>query len=285
MCSTGPAGADSIVAMTNGSAEPFDDAALFQQIAAVADGISVRLRFSAPAHRLAARSSWSVAEAAAHVAGTNRLFAEIAAGQAPPRHGDGTKAGLAEANAEMLAHFTERDPAVLADQIVSQADLFVRAARARSGAEVVDSPLGPMPMRVFSAYVMAHMLSHGCAIAAGLGSRFAIQPRQVDLMRPFLIDSMPMFVDPVAAAGITATYRLRLRRIGEFTLRFADGALSVHNGADGPVDCTISVDSASFFLLALKLCSPWPQIARGKVLAWGRKPWLALRFVGLFTLP
>jgi hypothetical protein len=104
-------------------------------------------------------------------------------------------------------------------------------------------------------------------------------------MRPFLIGSMPMFVDPVAANGLTATYRLRLRGIAAYTLSFAGGALSVHEAADGPVDCTISADPQSFFLLAIGLRRPWPLIARGKVRAWGRKPWLAPRFVGLFTLP
>ena len=290
--------------MTSSSAEPVGDPELLHEIVAVANEIAAQLRSVAPADRPAPRSAWSVAETAAHVAATNRLFAEIAAETgaeivtelAPPRHGDGSRAGLAEANARMLADFTVRDLAVLADQIVSQAELFVRAAQARRGADVVHSPLGPMPMRVFPAYVMAHMLSHGCAIAAGLdsmvgsqarrsGRRLAVGPRRVELMLPFLISSMPMFVDPTAADGLTATYRLRLRGIAEFTLSFAGGALSVREAADGPVDCTISADPESFFLLAIGLRSPWPLIARGKVRTWGRKVWLAPRFVGLFTLP
>jgi uncharacterized protein (TIGR03083 family) len=261
------------------------DQALLHEIIVVANGLAARLRPPGATDRLAPHSAWSIAEVAAHVAAANQLFAKIASGRQPPRHGDGTRAGLAEANDRVLAEYTERDPSVLAGQIVSQAELFVQAARARSDADTVDSPLGPMPMPIFNAYVMAHMLSHGYAIAAGLGRRLVIEPRQVSLMRPFLISAMPMFVDPAAARGTTASYRLRLRGITAYTLSFTDGALAVRESADGPVDCTISADPESFFLIATGQRSPWPLIAQGKVRAWGRRPWLAMRFAGLFTPP
>jgi hypothetical protein len=267
--------------MTNRSADP----ALLQEIIAVAHGIAARLRPVGAADRPAPRSAWSIAEVAAHVSAANHLFATLAAGQEVPPHGDGTRDGLAEANERMLATHPERDPSVLADQIVGHAECFVRAARARSDSDTVDSPLGPMSMRTFSAYVMAHMLSHGYAIAAGIGRPLVIEPRQVDLMRPFLISAMPMFVDPVAARGVTASYRLRLRGITAYALTFTDGALAVCEAAEGPVDCTISTDPQSFFLLATGQRSPWPLIAHGKVRAWGRRPWLAARFANLFTPP
>ncbi|MBM0224310.1 hypothetical protein DKT69_18815 [Micromonospora sicca] len=48
-------------------------------------------------------ASWTVAEAAAHLAMANELMATIAGGR-PATHGDGTKAGLASANAQSLSY-------------------------------------------------------------------------------------------------------------------------------------------------------------------------------------
>ncbi|MBM0224331.1 maleylpyruvate isomerase N-terminal domain-containing protein [Micromonospora sp. ATA51] len=102
-------------------------------------------------------AEWTVAEAAAHRAMANELMATIAAGR-PATHGDGTKAGLAAANAQALSEDGERAPAVLAQRIAGQAAAFLEAARARPAAEVVDTPMGPMPLGVFGCYLLAHML-------------------------------------------------------------------------------------------------------------------------------
>jgi hypothetical protein len=50
-------------------------------------------------------------------------------------------------------------------------------------------------------------------------------------------------------------------------------------------DCTIVAEPVTFFLLALGRRSAAGAIARGKILAWGRKPWLAPGFPTLFTAP
>jgi hypothetical protein len=37
--------------------------------------------------------------------------------------------------------------------------------------------------------------------------------------------------------------------------------------------------------VAMGITSQWTGIAKGKLLTWGRKSWLALRFVGFFDVP
>jgi hypothetical protein len=44
-------------------------------------------------------------------------------------------------------------------------------------------------------------------------------------------------------------------------------------------------EPVTFFLLALGRRSAAEAIARGKICAWGRKPWLAPGFPTLFTAP
>jgi hypothetical protein len=47
-------------------------------------------------------------------------------------------------------------------------------------------------------------------------------------------------------------------------------------------DCTIVAEPVTFFLLALGRCTTARAVARGKILTWGRKPWLAAGFPALF---
>jgi uncharacterized protein (TIGR03083 family) len=229
-------------------------------------------------------ADWTVAEAAAHLAMANELMATIAAGRTAT-HGDGTKAGLAAANARSLTDDPDRDLAVLAQRIAGQAAAFIEAARVRPATDVVDTPMGPMPLAVFSCYLLAHMLSHGTAIAAALQQPAIVRPQHVELVLPFILTTMPRLVDRTAVQSLSACYELRLRDISRFWMSFADGIAMISDTAPQRVDCTVSVDPVSFFLLSTGLSSQWPLIARGKLRAWGRKPWLAFRFLGFFAIP
>jgi hypothetical protein len=50
-------------------------------------------------------------------------------------------------------------------------------------------------------------------------------------------------------------------------------------------DVVISADPAAFILVVYKRRGQWPAILSGKLAAWGRKPWLAFGFAGLFAQP
>jgi hypothetical protein len=54
---------------------------------------------------------------------------------------------------------------------------------------------------------------------------------------------------------------------------------------DGRPDVSISADPAALLLVLYKRRSQWPAIARGKLLAWGRRPWLAFSLAGRFHQP
>ena len=60
-----------------------------------------------------------------------------------------------------------------------------------------------------------------------------------------------------------------------FTLR--DGMLKIDGGAPERVDCHLSVDRVDYLLIGFGRKAQWGPIAKGKVLAWGRRPWLAMR--------
>jgi hypothetical protein len=74
------------------------------------------------------------------------------------------------------------------------------------------------------------------------------------------------------------TYEIRLRGNGpRYVIRVADGAAEVR-AAGGPVDCVISADPATYPLVSYGRMPLGRALLRGGILAWGRRPWLSLRF-------
>jgi uncharacterized protein (TIGR03083 family) len=230
-------------------------------------------------------SEWTFGEAAAHLALANELMADLAAGRERP-YGDGTPQSLAGANAKSLAVFTERRAEPLAAMITEQAEALLDALSPSADGPAPATPLGPMNRSVLASYLLTHMLGHGYDLARALKQPHMIDRARVGLCLPFILLVMPRVADPAATAGLTARYRIQLRGGEAFDVSLADGAVEVTPGpAAKPADCTILLDPVAFLLIALGRLNPWRAIAQGKILALGRRPWLAPRFPTLFTAP
>ena len=258
---------------------------LYESVTATAADIAALLASGADPGTPVPRSSWNVGEAAAHLALANELMAELAAGIDRP-YGDGTPQSLAAANEDSLAWFTERDPGVLAEIVVAQAHAFVAAAEKDPGDRTVVTPMGPLDLDTLGSYLLTHMLGHGWDLARALRRPHMIDRQRVELCLPFLVTAMPRVLDPAAAGRLSATYELRLRGGGpRYTAAFDGGALTVTDGAARHPDCTIVTEPVTFLLIALGRCSPWGAMARGGILAWGRRPLLAPAFPRYFRAP
>ncbi|MEU1408946.1 maleylpyruvate isomerase family mycothiol-dependent enzyme [Streptomyces sp. NPDC005728] len=238
-------------------------------------------------------SEWTVGEAAAHLALANELMADLAAGRERP-YGDGTPQSLAAANAQSLTEFGERRADPLATMITEQAEVFLDAmgaTTAEGATGAVDgpaptTPLGPLDRPVLASYLLTHMLGHGYDLALALGRPHMVDRARVGLCMPFMLSVMPRVADTAATAGLTARYTIRLRGGEAFGVSLTDGAVQVTPGTPvGRSDCTILLDPVAFLLIALGRLNPWRAIARGQVIAWGARPWLAPRFPTLFTAP
>jgi uncharacterized protein (TIGR03083 family) len=271
--------------MTTPPVRPAVDPRLLAVIVDVAEDNARLLRSGAdPAVRIPG-ATWSVGESAAHLALANLLMADLARGVERP-YGNGAPAGLAAANEESLAGYPERDPLVLADAIVGPARDFAATCAARPAAEPTDTPLGPMDLGTLASYLLTHMLGHGWDLARALGRPHMLDPERVGLAVPFLLTAMPRVLNARAAAGRSARYRIVLRGGGPcFGVVLTDGAVTVSPEAPARPDCTIATEPVTFLLMALGRCSPTAAIARGRILAWGRRPWLAPAFPTYFTAP
>ncbi|MER6652170.1 maleylpyruvate isomerase family mycothiol-dependent enzyme [Streptomyces sp. NPDC000971] len=227
---------------------------------------------------------WTVGELAAHLAQANELMADVAAGR-PRRHGDGTPEGIAAANEQALDAFAERRADPLAAMIVTRTEAYLEAVASHPAEETLPTPMGPMNRVVLGSYLLTHMLGHGFDLARALKRPHMVDRARARLTLPFLVEAMPRVTDAAATAGLNARYAVRLWGGGRFGVTFTDGTATVGHAFPDRPDCTISIEPVTFLLMALGRHSPAGAMARGRVLAWGRRPWLGPRFPEYFTAP
>jgi hypothetical protein len=92
-------------------------------------------------------------------------------------------------------------------------------------------------------------------------------------------------VDAERAAGLRATYDIRIRGGERFHFAFSDGMLRIEDPSPEPVDCHLSADPVAMLRVIWNRQNQWSAIAQGKLLPWGRKPWLGPRFRILMSNP
>ncbi|GAA1246405.1 maleylpyruvate isomerase family mycothiol-dependent enzyme [Kitasatospora nipponensis] len=251
---------------------------------AAAEDIAAVLRGAPDPNAPVPGSTWSIGEAAAHLALANGLMADLARGL-ERGYGDGSPDSLAAANEDSLAAYPERDPAVLADAIVEHARAFAEHSAARPGTEAVLTPLGPMDQATLASYLLTHQLGHGYDLARALRRPHMIDRERVELSLPFLLTAMPRVAVPEASAGRRIRYAVGLRGGELFEVTVDDGTVTVVPRPPSRPDCVIVTEPVTFFLLALGRRTRWQAMARGGIRAGGRRPWLALGFPGYFRAP
>jgi len=184
-----------------------------------------------------------------------------------------------------LRHFSERDPLRLADLLASRVDAFVQAAALRQDGERILTGTGlSMTVPTMTAALLGEQLVHGLDIARTGKIQWPISRADALLVIAGVLVMLPDYVDRRRTAGLNVAYELRFLGVLRYRLQIDDGTATV-TGAGGPVDCWISADPATFLLLGYGRISRRSQIARGRILAGGRKPWLAGAFERLLTGP
>jgi uncharacterized protein (TIGR03083 family) len=240
-------------------------------------------------------SDWTVGEAAAHLAVVARAFAAVAAGRPVAPAGvapdlDDFHERLAQVNARAIAAAETGDPAVLADRLEGGVAAFLRAVAERPGEDLVATPWYgrgvTCRLDTLTCLAIGEVVVHGYDIARALRRPWPIHPEHARLVVAGVYPAMiPLTVDTEATAGLHAAYELRVRGGPRFVVRFHDGAASVEPPAGRPVDCWMSADPVALLLLGYGRTGPWGPIARGRLVAGGRRPWLALRYWRLLRNP
>jgi mycothiol maleylpyruvate isomerase-like protein/SCP-2 sterol transfer family protein len=199
----------------------------------------------------------------------------------------------ADMNALALNSDTERGLAVLADRIEERAHEYFGECAGHSPDEprpwIVENTT--VPLSALTCNLLNETLMHGYDIAEAAGRKWKIEPTHAAMVvRQFFVPVVQTcdprtFVNTEKAASLQATYQLHLRGSGRLNWIFDDGSLRIEGPSARRVDCHISADPAAFFMVFWQRRSQWNAIAKGQLVAWGRKPWLGLKFRSLVRNP
>lgn len=191
----------------------------------------------------------------------------------------------------------ERDPTVLADRIETRAQEYLGECQ---GAD----PNAPRPWLIdgvtvrqstLTYHLLSETLMHGYDIAQAARRPWRIEPAHAAMVLSRFNLAIAQAVGPRAfvngakAAGVRATFDIHIRGGDSFLFIFQDGDLRVEVRSSGKagrkVDCHISADPVAFLMVFWARQSQWSAIAKGKLLAWGRKPWLGPQLRALIRNP
>lgn len=226
---------------------------------------------------------WSVAETAIHTAHVYEMYVRgIAEGRFPI---EGTTS-LNDHWAEELRKDSERSPRVAADRIEAAAAELWPAYRALPPDEPVEWYGGiKVPAFTPPSIMATEAIVHGFDVAHAEGKPWPVDAGAARVSVAGLYPLIPHFVNEEAARGVTVCYELRLRGGKPAYFTFENGVLSIDDAAPRPVDCKLSVDPATYLLVGYGRIGQWGPTFKGKVLAWGRKPWLSLKLGKLIANP
>jgi hypothetical protein len=230
-----------------------------------------------------ALGEWNVADVAVHLANAWETLPVLASGEreSPLQHVD-ELSGLTTA---MVRSETRPDLAGVADRIDAAAAAFLTAAQARATDTttpwLVEGIQASTP--TFACHLLNESLIHGYDIAHAERAPWSIPSAYAALALTGFVFPMVGSLDARAmvnqekAAGVRASYEIHIRGFDRVFLSFDDGALRVEPVALRRVDCHVSADPAALFLVMWGRVNQWSEVLRGRLFAWGRKPWLGPR--------
>jgi hypothetical protein len=229
---------------------------------------------------------WTVAETAAHLVNEFDDYAAYAQGRKRvPESGRGSSPSRrnAAANAAQLRADADRDLGSLADRLGAAVDGFLAVPPAEE--RVLVSNGVSMTWPTMMSALLGELLVHGLDIARAGRQSWRIERAEALHVIAGVMEMVPDYLDRERSRGVTASFELRLRGGPRYLISVADQRAVVTPGAAERPDCWISADPVAFLLIGFGRTGQWGQIARGRMLAGGRKPWLATKFGTLITGP
>ena len=225
---------------------------------------------------------WTAGDVAAHLIDVAEDAQDIAQGKGT-RFEDSS--GVAANNAARLAARTDRDPRSLAEQYQKAMSDYLGILEGIDGDPGIPWGDFKIPLSALVSTDIGESLIHGYDIAHAEAQPWNIDPYKAALAGRGISPMTEHYVDPQAAAGFTGTFDLRMRGYSALHFVFENGTLTIQEPADRKVDVHISADPVAFMLVGYGRISQWGPMSKGKLLAWGRKPWLAMKLAKMLRNP
>jgi hypothetical protein len=225
---------------------------------------------------------WTIRDVAVHTSHLYGIFTTLLAGERSPVK---DHLRLAEVWDAKVKDDDERDLLAIAERIDRSTEAFIdRATPDLWTREVWWHGDLRIPVYALTGILINEAEVHGLDIARAEDRAWSIARQKAIEATVGLLPILPAFVNEEATRGLKAAFELRLRGGPRVYITLVDGSLTI-DATPTRVDCHVSADPVDYLLIGFGRRSQWPAIARGKVTAWGRKPWLALKFAKLFHSP
>jgi uncharacterized protein (TIGR03083 family) len=227
---------------------------------------------------------WTVGELSAHLVQGAQIANELVDGKPSPFERFDR---ISETNERLLREKPERDLNVLLSEYIAAVESLDRKiANLPDDARVPFHQGWSFTPAEAMAMMSAEHLIHAWDLSNVTGRPLEINPADARLIVYVMASLLPVVVDREAAQGLTATYEIRIRDGATFRLHFEDGEPNVSAvEPGGPADVVMSVDACAFLLTGYGRGSQIKPMLTGKMLTWGRKPWLAAQFTKLVKTP
>lgn len=239
--------------------------------------------------------TWSLAETASHVVLGLRLYTDSVRGDLDrwrgliPEDVPAFHDRLAAVTAKGLGMVPERDPATLAGLIGDAVGDFLAASAGLPPDRPVATPWYgegvSLSLGEATALLLGEQLVHGRDLAVTLRRPWPISRAEALLVVPAATAMMPRAIRAEATRDLELTVAFHLRGGPGFAIRVVRGTAAREPLGLHRPDCHIRFDPVAFLLVGYGRLSPWAALARGGAIAYGRRPWIALRFRDLFHDP
>lgn len=264
-------------------------------LASVAHRIATLLADEFDSSRRIPGMEWTVADAVAHVASETRSFARLASGDTTPEEMWAKFAPRTEglSSSERMAALNSAEIASFDRSHISRGGELTEAAVGDFLATTKDWPSsrlfrgieGDLTLPTATCVVLFEMLIHGGDLARGLGKPWMIPADDARLVLTGITALLPDQLDAAVAGDTRATVYMRIRGGPHFVVWIHDGVLEVGTEPTERIDCHISANPVAFLLVSAGRRSQMSGVLSGQLVAWGRRPWLAMRLPHLLQAP
>jgi len=160
-------------------------------------------------------------------------------------------------------------------------------ARRRPAGAVARSPA--RPASTLAGLSLGESIVHGLDIARATDQAWPVRTLWARTVIDAGLYVLPHYLKPDRVADRRMRFEVRLRGADPLIahLHIADGQLTVAERSAGrdEVDCYVSADPWTFVRVMYGRSGLGAPLAAGKIVAWGRRPWLGLRLPGYFRAP
>jgi uncharacterized protein (TIGR03083 family) len=227
---------------------------------------------------------WSASDVAAHVATTMELNVELACGMGSPVS---TVEKVPAWSQSALENVVDRTPQALVERIQGAVRELTKTVSSSDGNLRVPWHTGLLvPVSTLPALMVGEAMIHGYDIARAHSHRWHIPTERAETILRGVLQGIPPHFLPERSVGLRARFEIRLRGTQTRALfSIADGQLQIAEPNGARADCYISGEPTALLLLLYGRTGPLRPTLAGRVVAWGRRPWLALRFPHIFRSP